>query len=171
MEHRLGAVLKRLSIQKKLGITPLEAPEEGFLIAMDGREQDPIRSMERLEHWLNIYGDRVNELDPTLKDLIELAKHELTQLAIRAPQIIVDSRATDLLEEIHEALQSDDPEVLRKKLTGIIKIHENDIWARPAVDEARRQLGLLKESAGPSGDSSVEPTEETATESSLEPTP
>ncbi len=147
MENRLTGVLKRLKTQAKLGVTPLDASEEGFVGALEGREQEPERSMQKLEQWLNVYGNDDAEEDEELKELVELARHEQASLAVRAPEIIVDARAQDLIDDIRETVTGTDSEAIRRKLVGIIETFRGDAWARPAVDEAKRQLDSLDEFA------------------------
>jgi serine/threonine-protein kinase len=149
MAGRLRGVLNRLATQAKLGVTPLDAAEEGFVSAMDGREQEPLESMERLQHWLNVYDSFAGESDPDLKELVELAKYERSQLELRAPAIIVDPRAEELIDDIERIIERESPELVRKKLTGIIKTFGNDDWAKPAVEAAQNQLQTLEESSEP----------------------
>ena len=73
----------------------------------------------------------------------------------------IDKRAGSLLTRIRLALQSDDPEQVMKELNGIIVTFESIDWAKPAVDEAKRQLDKVEatqdqveESTGGSPDAS-----------------
>jgi serine/threonine-protein kinase len=145
MASRLSSVLNRLRVKAKVGIATLEAAEEGFVNAMQGRAQDPVGSMDRLQNWLDVYDDQANETDPMLKELMELAKHEHRQLAIRAPEIIVDPRAQDLIDDILQTVANQNPEASRKKLSGIIETFAHASWATPAVEEAKKQLENLDE--------------------------
>jgi serine/threonine protein kinase len=145
MASRLTSVLNRLRVKAKLGIATLEAAEEGFVNAMQGRAQDPVGSMARLQNWLDVYDNQDNEADPMLKELMELAKHEHRQLAIREPEIIVDPRARDLIDDILQSVADQNPEASRKKLSGIIETFAHAGWATPAVEEAKRQLEILKD--------------------------
>lgn len=145
MASRLTSVLNRLRVQAKLGIATLEAAEEGFVNAMKGRDQNPAGAMDRLQNWLDVYDNQANESDPMLKELMELAKHEHRQLAIRAPEIIVDPRAQDLIDDILQSVANQDPDASRKKLSGIIETFAHAGWATPAVEEAKKQLEILKD--------------------------
>lgn len=149
MASELASVLRRLSVK----LTPLEGFEEGFVNAMEGRDQDPGRSMESIRQWLIVYDTPSSGQDPKLKDLIRLAKHEQTQLEIRAPRINVHPNAQKLIDEIYARVQEGEPEATRIYLNGIIETHGKDYgkdsWAQPAVDEARRQLELLEAPAEP----------------------
>lgn len=157
MAHELDRTLRRLSVK----LTPLEGFEEAFINAMEGRDQDPERSMESIRQWLIVY-DTQNNDDDNLKELIRLAKHEQTQLALRAPRIIVHPNAQKLIDEIQARVQHGEPEATRTYLIGIIETHGQDYgkdsWAKPAVDEARQQLQLLEQQADPvaEGDASGE---------------
>jgi hypothetical protein len=94
---------------------------------------------------LDVYDNQANETDPMLKELMELAKHEHRQLAIRAPEIIVDPRAQDLIDDILQTVANQNPEASRKKLSGIIETFAHASWATPAVEEAKKQLENLDE--------------------------
>ncbi len=68
----------------------------------------------------------------------------------RAPEIIVDPRAEGLIVDIGEIVAKENPDVIRERLNGIIGTFEEKAWARPAVEEARRQLQALEATIGPS---------------------
>ena len=80
MADQSRAALKRLSTQTKLGIKPLLAAEEGFVAAMQGREQSPREAIDRLQQWLNVFDNTTNRDDTNLKALIELAEYEQARL-------------------------------------------------------------------------------------------
>ncbi len=119
---------------------------------MEGRDQDPDRSIESIQQWLNVY-DSMSDSDPQLKELIRLAQHEQTQLLFRTPRVIVHPNAQKLIDEIQARVESGDTEATRVYLIGIIETHGKDYgkdsWAKPAVDEAKAQLRSLEESAAP----------------------
>ena len=88
---------------------------------------------------------------------------------MRAPTIKVHPNAQKLIDEIHARVQDGRHEATRMYLIGIIETHGKDYgkdsWAKPAVDEAREQLELLKrlperdtesESSGESGTQQAE---------------
>jgi serine/threonine-protein kinase len=150
MASELSSTLKRLSVK----LTPLEGYEQGFVNAMEGRDQDPDRSIESIQQWLNVYDSPISDSDLQLKELIKLAKHEQSQLLFRTPSIIVHPDAQKLIDEIHARVESGESEATRVYLIGIIETHGKDfgkdMWAKPAVDEARKQLDLLDEFGPPS---------------------
>ncbi len=95
MANRLRGVLKRFTTQSKLAITPLTAAEEGFVSAMEGREQQPLPAIERLNSWLVVYDSPGNQQDPDLGEMIELrgtSEHSWgigrrRSLSIRGPRV------------------------------------------------------------------------------------
>jgi serine/threonine-protein kinase len=137
---KLRGVLKRLSAQGRLGITKLLPSEESFILAMDGRELEPTQAAGRLEHWLNVYDSGASVDHEELSELIELAKREQQRLLVRAPLNAIDKRAGNLLKRIRQVLENGDPTRVRKELSGIIDTFGKIDWAKPAVDEAARQL-------------------------------
>lgn len=143
MAHQLDSVLRRLSIK----IT-LDGFEEGFVNAMENRDQNPKESIDRIQQWLNVYDAGNESAEKELDELITLAKHEKTQLMQRAPQIKLSPSAKKLLDEIEAKVRAGDSEQTRVFLTGIIETHGNedgeDSWATPAVEEAQKQLQLLE---------------------------
>ncbi len=92
MNARLNGQVKRLQAQRKLGVTPLDAYEESFLVAIEDRFQHPTESIGRLDQWLVVYDSPESELDESLTTLIELARHEREQLRGREPKIMIDPR-------------------------------------------------------------------------------
>ncbi len=147
MQDQLAGQLKRLKTQQKLGLTPLRAFEAGFLAALEEQDQQPAESVERLKQWLVVYDSPESELNPNLGRLIELARHQQRQLADRAPAIIIDPRAEEMIAEIRSLVDQSDSEQARKKLNGIIETFRPLDWAKPAVAEAVRQLQALDEFA------------------------
>ncbi|TWT82167.1 Serine/threonine-protein kinase PknB [Planctomycetes bacterium CA13] len=141
----LTRTLRRLTVQNKLGITPLNAAEQGFLDAMTGREQDPISASERLKQWLAIYDADTIASSEELDAMVVLAKNEIIQLVERSPEILIDPRATELIERIIDTIEKAPLESARDTLQGIVQLHEGEAWATPAVEEARRQLRNLDE--------------------------
>ncbi len=137
---KLRGVLKRLGTQNKLGITELTASEESFINMMQGRDLEPTQAAGKIEHWLNVYDAGAVVADAELIELIYLARHEQQRLLERAPLNAIDKRAGDLLNRIRQVTDTQDPKRIRKELNGIIDTFENIDWARPAVDEAKRQL-------------------------------
>lgn len=159
MGIKLRGVLKRLNAQSKLGITDLSPSEESFVRSMQDRDLNPTKAAGKIEQWLAVYDADVT--DPELREMVELAKREQQRLLERAPLNAIDKRAGSLLTRIRLALQSDDPEQVRKELNGIIVTFESIDWAKPAVDEAKRQLDKVEatqdqveESTGGSPDAS-----------------
>ena len=157
MGIKLRGVLKRLSAQSKF--TDLSPSEESFVRSMQDRELNPTQAAGKIEQWLAVYDADVT--DPELREMVELATRERQRLLERAPLNAIDKRAGSLLTRIRVALQSDDPEQVRKELNGIIVTFESIDWAKPAVDEAKRQLDKVEatqdqveESTGGSPDAS-----------------
>ncbi|GAA5510259.1 serine/threonine-protein kinase [Novipirellula caenicola] len=139
----LQRLVRRLSVQAKLDISPLSAAEQGFLDAINGREQDAVGAASRLTQWLAIYDTQTLQEDRPLAEMIELAKHEVQLLRERAPVVIHDPRAVQLLDRIRQTVENAPPQTAREALTGIIQLHADHDWAEPAVEEARRQLEKL----------------------------
>ena len=142
----LQRTLRRLSVQVKLGITPLAASEQGFLDALTDREMDPSGASQRITQWLAIYDDPTIHADAELQDLVRLARHEQEQLVDRAPEIIMDVRARELIERIHAIVEKAPPEKAVLSIQGIIDLHAEHEWALPAVDEARNSLKKIEQS-------------------------
>ncbi len=159
MAKELSGTLRRLSVK----LTPLKGFEEGFVNAMEGRDQHPVRSIESIQQWLNVYDIPTTAADAQLQELIKLAKHEQTQLTIRAPRVKVHPDAQKLIDEIHAKVDEGETEATRVYLIGIIETHGKDYgkdsWAKPAVDEAKAQLESLEEFASPPGEPHDEPVE------------
>ncbi|WP_372719000.1 serine/threonine-protein kinase [Novipirellula sp.] len=139
----LQRLLRRLSVQAKLDISPLSAAEQGFLDAMTGREQDPVAAASRLTQWLAIYDTQTLQTGESLAEMIRLAKHEARLIRERAPAMILDPRAVQLLDRIRQTVENAPPQTARESLTGIIQLHADHGWAEPAVAEAKRQLEKL----------------------------
>ncbi len=139
----LERMLRRFTVQAKLGITPLAASEQGFLDAMRGREQEPLEAQERIEQWLAIYATDTLQTEASLKQMIVLAEHELAQLSLRAPAILIDPRASELLHRIRETVDKAPAETAVKTLHAIIELHHDQQWAEPAVAEAKRLLETI----------------------------
>ena len=105
-----------------------------------GRELEPTQAAGRLEHWLNVYDSGAAVDHEELSELIELAKREQQRLLVRAPLNAIDKRAGNLLKRIRQVIENGDPARVRKELGGIIDAFGKIDWAKPAVDEAARQL-------------------------------
>ncbi len=146
----LQRTLRRLGVQAKLGISPLSAAEQGFLDAMSDRQQDPAGAAARLTQWLAIYDTATLQTSPDepfdnqLAEMVVLAKHEAAQLAERAPAIVIDPRAEELLDRIRRTVTAAPPETAIKTLRGIVQLHADQPWAEPAVEEAERWLQELE---------------------------
>ncbi|TWU39008.1 Serine/threonine-protein kinase PknA [Novipirellula aureliae] len=139
----LKRTLRRLGVQNKLGITPLSAAEQGFLDAMTGREQDPQTAIERLRQWLAIYDADTIQTNEAMNSMILLASNEIEQLRERYPEVLIDSRAQELIERVDTALEKMPMEKARSVLEGIIELHRDQEWAAPAVEAARQGLDSL----------------------------
>ena len=137
---RLRGILKRLNAQSKLGITDLTPDEESFLKVMQDRELNPTQAAGRIEQWLNVYDSGAQVAQDELSELIALAKHEQQRLLERAPLNVIDTRAEKLLNRIRQVMETDDPSRVRKELKGIVDTFGEIDWAKPAVDEAAKQL-------------------------------
>ena len=139
----LKRTLRRLGVQNKLGITPLNAAEQGFLDAMSGREQDPKTAIERLSQWLAIYDADTIQTDAAMESMILLASNEMEQLHERYPEVLVDPRAQELIERVDAALKKMPVDKASLVLEGIIELHRDQEWAAPAVEAAQRGLESL----------------------------
>ena len=140
MSDQARVALNRLSAQERLGVKPLLAAEVGFMAAMQGREQSPRESSERIQQWLNAFNNEANRRDPNLNPLIQLAEYEQARLARIDPSGSLDLRVTELMKEIEAAEQLDDRAEANKRLQGIIETFEDQDWASPAVERARRAM-------------------------------
>ena len=145
MTYRLRAAIKRLDTQVKIGVRSLTAAEQGFLNAMDRREQHPLQAAEKLEKWLLVHDTRENRDDPDVEPLVEIAGYERQQLLLRAPEIIIDPRAQELIDVIRQTLETEEEEAIRERLGGLVQLHSADGWAQPAVELARKELEKLGE--------------------------
>lgn len=145
MHSQLEGQLRRIEIQKKLGITPLHPFEESFRAAMEGRRLDPVDSSERLKQWLVVYDAPESQQDPNLSRLIEIARYEQEQLIKRGARVVIDPRAEEMIADVRFLASEPDTEFVRKKLIGIIESFRSIDWAEPAVKEATRQLQALEE--------------------------
>lgn len=143
MSKRLSAVLRRFSVQR----SPLETWEAAFVAAMEDRDQSPEEASERIEAWMSVYGGKDDQPSNAINDLIELASHEHEQLEARAPRILIDPRAKQLIQDIKRAIENQPEEKASEVLNGIIELHESHDWAQPAVKEAQEQLNALQEFA------------------------
>ena len=143
---RLRGILKRMNAQSKLGITDLTPDEESFLKVMQDRELNPTQAAGRIEEWLNVYDSGAEGTQDELSELITLAKHEQQRLLERAPLNVIDTRAEKLLNRIRQVMETDDPSRVRKELKGIVDIFGEIDWAKPAVDEATKQLSEFEAS-------------------------
>ncbi len=147
MATKLSRTLKRLNTQAKLGVTPLDAFQQGFIDAMEDRQQNPKRASERIGLWLDIHDHSASQLDPVEQEMIELAIHEMKQLVKRAPAIILDPKAKELIKRIHQSVEQGSGEETRKLLEGILSLYADDEWARPAREEAERQLRRINDAS------------------------
>ncbi|MFG0260864.1 MAG: hypothetical protein ACF788_00520, partial [Novipirellula sp. JB048] len=147
---KLKRTLRRLRIRAKLSVSPLSAAEQGFVDAMQHRQQDPTAAAARLTQWLAIYdtptvpsgGHALS--DDALAELIVLAQHEAAQLAERAPAVMIDPRAAELLDRIDHTVSTMSPAKAIETLNGIVQLHSGQPWAKPAVDVAERWLQTLE---------------------------
>jgi serine/threonine-protein kinase len=150
METQLTRTLKRLGARAKLGVTPLDAFEQGFVDAMQGRRQDPQRASEQLGLWLDVHDDSTQTLDQAKEEMIELADHQRRMLAKAKPVVILDPRATELIDRIRSGIEKAPVQENRRMLEGILSLYKDEPWATPALDEAKTQLQALNEFADPS---------------------
>ncbi len=140
---KVQQIRKRLTVQAKLGVTPLNSFEQGFLDALEEHRADPKRASEQLGLWLQIHDSSTRKMSDSEKEMIELAIQEKRILAKRAPEIIIDSRAKDLIARIRQSVSDSPAEESREMLEGILQANANKAWAVPAVEEAKRQLDAL----------------------------
>ncbi|TWU54859.1 Serine/threonine-protein kinase PknA [Rubripirellula tenax] len=143
-EATLSATLNRLRVQAKIGLVEMGPAEEGFMVAMKNRKTEPIETAERIEHWINAFENSIADDSESLGELLQLARHEQRVLRRRSPMIVMDPRTSKLIEDIRAAAEFLDADEAKKKLNGIVETFANEQWAKPAVDEARRRLELLK---------------------------
>ena len=140
MEIKLRGILNRIEHM----LADKSAAEAGFEFVMTGREQQPKLASIRIKKWLAVYDTPENGLVKGISEMVEHAKHEMTRLVERAPKIILDPRAKELIEIIQDSVENDDVETARQRLEGIIETHPDD-WAKPAAEQARVHLELLTE--------------------------
>jgi serine/threonine protein kinase len=149
METQTSRTLRRLGVQAKLGVAPLDAFEQGFVDAMQDRIQDPQRASERLSLWLDVHNDSTQSLDEARQEMIAVADHQRRQLAKAKPVVIVDPKAQDLIRRIRTGIEKAPIEENRRMLEGILSLHKDEPWAKPALDEAKSQLQALNEFSEP----------------------
>ena len=146
---RSRGTIKRLTTQRRLGLTPLTPPQSAFLNAIEDRDTDPVETHARLERWLVLFGRGGG--DPAARrdadELAVLARFERDRLVDGNPVTTLDPRAIDLMSRIADSMRRDDPEVARQTLQGIIENFSDRDWAAPAVKEAESQLSILAELA------------------------
>ena len=143
MEKRIATTLRRLNAQKTIGLKPLSPAEEGFAASMEERQTAPIETTERLTHWIDAFATDENGMDPSVAELIELARHQKSALRDRSVGIPMDPRSMALLDEIRSARETLSAEETVRKLRGIIETFKESDWAAPAVREAERALERL----------------------------
>lgn len=150
---RLRGVLRRFRTQQKLDVSPLDPAEESFLRAMEGRDDDPLAAVERMESWLAVYE---SSDDIEIHELAELTRHELGRLQERPKTAPLDPRLVSVMNSIDESLKGSDDIQTRKQLNGIIDTFRQTPWAAPAVERAQKQLERL---AKPQADETLESNE------------
>jgi len=156
MWNKLRGVLNRLNTQSKLGITDLSPSEESFIAVMEGRQLNPTQAAGKIEQWLNVYDSDADASNLEMSEMIALAKREQLRLLERAPLNVIDKRAGNLLNRVRTALESDNPEQVRKELNAIIETFSEIDWAGPAVDEATRQLNEMEALQGKRDDADAD---------------
>lgn len=156
MWNKLRGVLNRLNTQSKLGITDLSPSEESFIAVMEGRQLNPTQAAGKIEQWLNVYDSDADASNLEMSEMIALAKREQLRLLERAPLNVIDKRAGNLLNRVRTALESDNPEQVRKELNAIIETFSEIDWAGPAVDEATRQLNEMEALQGKNDDADAD---------------
>ncbi|MDB4759993.1 serine/threonine protein kinase, partial [bacterium] len=156
MWNKLRGVLNRLNTQSKLGITDLSPSEESFIAVMEGRQLNPTQAAGKIEQWLNVYDSDADASNLEMSEMIALAKREQLRLLERAPLNVIDKRAGNLLNRVRKALESDNPEQVRKELNAIIETFSEIDWAGPAVDEATRQLNEMEALQGKNDDADAD---------------
>lgn len=144
MASRLESTIKRLKTQAKLDVTPLNAFEQGFVDATEFRQQDPKETSRRLQLWLDVHVDSTAQLNPTEQEMVSIATFERDRLADNAPQIVIDPKAQQLIDRIRSIAKDAPAEDSRKMLEAILKLHEEDEWAKPALAEAEKKLRSLQ---------------------------
>lgn len=142
--ERIRAAVKRLTAQAALGVKPLHAAEDGFVVAMQTREQSPQEARQRLKYWLDAFDNQTNRGNANLTPLIELATFEVERLARADQGELVDSRVADLLKEIDTAERLPNALEKRTRLEGIIHSYHDQPWATPAVERARELVSKSK---------------------------
>jgi serine/threonine-protein kinase len=160
MQARLTRTIRRLETQSKLGVTPLDATERSFLDAMKLRSVDPRTAGENLGLWLDIHDVSTRPPDDAYQPLIELARYERARLAEQPRRLVVDPKAEELIREIRERVSDSPADEARKMLEGILSLHADDAWAKPALEEAQKQLDALDEDSdngSPPGQASPDP--------------
>lgn len=140
MNIKLQGILNRIEHM----LADKSAAEAGFEFVMTGREQQPKLASIRINKWLAVYDTPENGLIKGVSEMVKHAKHEIAQLDERAPKIILDPRAKELIEIIRDSVEHDDAEIARQRLEGIIETHPDE-WAKPAAEQARVHLELLNE--------------------------
>ncbi len=145
MESRLTSTLKRLKTQARLGVTPLNALEQGFVDAMDIRLDDPNLASQKLGLWLDVHRNSTERLGEIERELISIAEFEQEQLAGTEAQVVIDPKAVELIDQIQSRVEKAPTEEVRKMLEGILELYQDDEWAKPALDEAKRQLEAIND--------------------------
>jgi serine/threonine-protein kinase len=135
----LAAVLRRLRLQEKLDVTPLEEQEKALLAAMDLRETDSALAQQKLRQWLDVFVDSTIHADDERRRLGELVEFELANLSSQGPVKSNEARIQELLARVKKSEHLPLAE-RRSLLDGLIKLYADQSWAQPAVQEAQRRL-------------------------------
>ncbi len=135
----LAAILRRLRLQQKLDVTPLEEQEKALLAAMDLRETDSGLAQEKLQQWLDVFIDSTIHADDQRRRLGELVEFELANLDSKGPVKSDDARVQELLARVKKSEHLPTTE-RRNLLNSLIELYTDQSWAQPAIEEATRRL-------------------------------
>ncbi|EMI45372.1 serine/threonine-protein kinase [Rhodopirellula sp. SWK7] len=142
-QAELEQTLKRLSARARRfgGVSQLDPAAQAFLDAMQLRETSSEEAQTHLHAWLDVFAS--DDAQPSSLELVRmtrLVRDEVDRLESTEPQDLkADTRVAVLMQRL-TASKKMTPAERTNLLRGIIRLYQNDAWARPVVDQATEML-------------------------------
>ncbi|MCM2372363.1 serine/threonine-protein kinase [Aporhodopirellula aestuarii] len=142
-QAELEQTIKRLSARARRvgGVAKLDPASQAFVEAMKLRESSSEEAQTHLHAWLDVFAsDDVQSDSRELARLTRLVRDELDRLESEdSRELEGDSRVAILLERL-QASEKMNPAAKTNLLRGLIRLYQDDAWARPVVIRATEML-------------------------------
>ncbi|MBB3204291.1 serine/threonine-protein kinase [Rhodopirellula rubra] len=142
-QAELEQTIKRLTARARRfgGASQLDPAAQAFLDAMQLRETSSEEAQTHLHAWLDVFAS--DDAQPSSFELVRmtrLVRDELDRLESTEPQDLKgDARVAVLMQRLTASKKMTSAE-RTNLLRGIIRLYQNDAWARPVVDQATEML-------------------------------